>query len=389
MNESTAVLYKAQRQLEAMQQKLGITIQPPAAPIAQDAPSAITPPPHLGWESVAVTAVARQAEQRRAQQQAFAEARQMDWLTLPSPQQAITPAPEKAKTDVTIYPDLAMAMLRQEQTAAGRIWLLLRHLDTTGRGWLSIETVRARLASKGEPLRVCGWRQMRNLLSAGDGLFWRRDRERVWLFGVMKTAVSLQVPYLQQRPVAVPVAALAKSIGCARAHLYATFHSSRSQEMGAASPIARATLTDLSAVSGHTQRKYEQQAGVTASANYSVGEKLGGTGAEEQAWQNGRAAFTLTDKKGMQGQANNSYIAWQLPNSYAGPHAHQPRGQQKRINRHLADLFMKGMTGNSEKTTDTFRPRRFFADGKKAAAKNGDGRLNYWRSHHNGIWYTR
>ena len=89
----------------------------------------------------------------------------------------------------------------------------------------------------------------------------------------MKTAVSLQVDYLQQRPVAVPVAALAKSIGSARAHLYATFHSSRVKTTGAASPIARATLTDLSALSGHTQRKYEQQAGVMATANYSIGEK--------------------------------------------------------------------------------------------------------------------
>jgi len=340
---------------------------------------------------VTVTAVARQAELRR-QKPTF----NADWLpsALPLPISA-APLPISPPTsDVTIYPDLALGMLRAEQTAAGRIWLLLRHLDADGRGWLSIEEVRARLASKGEPLRVCGWRQMRNLLATGDGVFWRRKKERIWLFGVMKTAVSLQVPYLQQRPVAVPAIALAKSIGTARAHLYATFHSSRVKADGTASPIARATLTDLSALSGHTQRKYERQASVTAKSNYSVGEKIGGTAvrgteAEEQAWQNGRAAFTLTDKKGKQGQADNSYLAWQLPNSYAGPHAHQPRGQQKRINRKLADLFMKGMTGNGDKTMITYRPRRFFADGNKAASDNGNGRSHYWRSRHNGIWYTK
>ena len=384
MNEPTAVLQEAQRQLEAIRNKLGITPSI-SAPIAPDAPKTIIPPPHLGWESVTVTAVARQAETRR-QKSTF----NADWLT-PTTSSPITPAPLppcSPAPDITIYPDLALGMLREEQTAAGRIWLLLRHLDTNGQGWLSIEEVRARLASKGEPLRVCGWRQMRNLLAAGDGVFWRREKERVWLFGVMKTAVSLKVPYLQQRPVAVPVAALAKSIGSARAHLYATFHSSRVKATGAASPIARATLTDLSALSGHTQRKYERQAGVTAQTNYSIGEKIGGTDAEERAWQNGRAAFTFKDKKGKQGQADSSYVAWQLPNSYAGPHAHRPRGQQKRINRKLADLFMKGMTGNGDKTMIAYRPRRFFADGNKAAKESTNG-SHYWRSHHNGIWYAK
>ncbi len=303
------------------------------------------------------------------------------------------PRPTTSNPNVTVYPDLALGMLREEQTAVGRVWLLMRYVDVNGRGWLSIEELRQKLTGKGEALHVCGWRQMRNLLRQGDGLFWRRDKERVWLFGVTKTAVALNISHLQQRPVAVPATALAKSIGEARAHLYAAFHSSRMKESGAATPIARATLNELSGLSGHTQRKYERQTGVTTKSNYSIGAKIGRTavlptGAEEQAWQNGRAAFTFNDKKGKQGPAGSNYIAWQLPNSYAGPHAHQKRGQQKRINRQLADLFMKGMTGNDKQTIDTYRPRRFFANGTTAnKIKQTDN--TYWQSHHNGIWYKR
>ncbi len=395
MNEQTAVLQEAQRQLEAIREKLGIkpSLPAPIAPITLDAPASITLPPHLGWDSVAVTAVARQAELQRQKTEFNA-----DWLpptgqpaSLPTPQPASLPTPQPASPhtpNVTVYPDIALGMLRQEQAAAGRIWLLMRHLDTNGQGWLSIGDIRAQLASKGEPLHVCGWRQMRNLLTAGDNIFWQREKERVWLFGVTRTAVSLDVPYLQQRPVAIPATALAKSIGEARAHLYATFHSGRMKDSGMASPIARATLNELSGLSGHTQRKYEQQAGVTAQFNYSIGEKVGETEAEEQSWQNGCASFTFKDKKGKQGKAGSSYVAWQLPNSYAGPHAHQPRGQQKRINRKLADLFMKGMTGNSNNAMITYRPRRFFANVNKAA-KEGTANSSYWRSRHNGIWYAK
>jgi hypothetical protein len=35
----------------------------------------------------------------------------------------------RLETDVKLYPDIGLAMLRREQTAAGRLWLLLR-------GWM-------------------------------------------------------------------------------------------------------------------------------------------------------------------------------------------------------------------------------------------------------------
>jgi len=82
------------------------------------------------------------------------------------------------------------------------------------------------------------------------------------------------------------------------------------------------------------------------------------------------------------------YSAWQLPNSYLGPHEQQPIGRQKRINQELADLFMKGMTGNGkglfreEKVYPTERVRVFHKSGSAAAVsynRHPDGDV-FWRS---------
>ena len=56
-------------------------------------------------------------------------------------------------------------------------------------------------------------------------------------------------------------------------------------------------------------------------------------------------------------------MAWQLPNSYTVSLTHRPKGRQKRINRMLSDLFMQGMTGNTQRTIE----KRYFGDGAGAA----------------------
>ena len=75
---------------------------------------------------------------------------------------------------------------------------------------------------------------------------------------------------LAGKPVALPLAVLLGPIGDVRAHLYASFHSSRTktERTGSASSlISRATLTDLSGVSPRTQQAYEKKAGVTVKRN--------------------------------------------------------------------------------------------------------------------------
>jgi hypothetical protein len=140
-------------------------------------------------------------------------------------------------------------MLRKEQVAAGRIWLLLKYLDDSGRGWISVAAARDSLSRKNAELRVCGWRQMRKLLARGEGLFWRRAGDRIWLRSAAKVAAALGVVRLSGSPVAFPVDTLLQGIGDARAHLFATFHSSRVpiSAVGATDKlIARKTLRDLS-----------------------------------------------------------------------------------------------------------------------------------------------
>ena len=111
---------------------------------------------------------------------------------------------------------------------------------------------------------------------------------------------------------------------------------------------------------------------------------------EEWLWQQGRGVFEFVDHQGEQGRPGNHYIAWQLPNSYTVSLAYRPKGRQKHINR----LFMKGMTGNTQRSIE----KRYFGDGAgamKAVALGkresveevfwvqhgaGNGRLRMWHA---------
>jgi hypothetical protein len=250
-------------------------------------------------------------------------------------------------------------MLKLGLAAPGRIWLLLRHLDREGRGWLALEQVQHQLCHKESALRVCGRRQLRNLLDQGRGVFWQRDKSRIWLGSAARVAIALEVDRLRGRPVAVPLAALLDGMGQVRAHFYATFHSSRpvsrgqsgERSRGSANPISRATLREVSHVPSRTQRLYEQRSGVKVRPNMAVGERLTDKNYQERAWRHGRATFTFTDAAGKHGPAGGRYVAWRLPNSYQGPHALSPKGRTKKIN-HQIDLVNSRVQGNGlDRTT--------------------------------------
>ncbi len=256
-----------------------------------------------------------------------------------------------------VFPDLALAMLRTKTAAAGRVWLLLRHADAAGRGRVAVDEATRLLTDDGSPLRVCGRRQLANLLRAGEGLYWQRDTDRhgaEWLrpAGVARVAAALGVARLGGSPVAVPLGELTGTIGRVRAHLYAAFHSGRTQtdlltgERRARGPISREALCKLSGATRNSQRNYERRARVGRRAAIALGAPVAAADAQETAWQRGRALFRLHDRRGRHGRPGAVYLAWQLPNEYTGPHATLPRGRRKRLNRSLADLFHDGMTGN-------------------------------------------
>ncbi|MCB8980763.1 MAG: hypothetical protein H6657_25410 [Ardenticatenaceae bacterium] len=362
-------------------------------------PTAIlaTLPAHLGWGSAALMAVLRRGEQLAADDSpaaALASWKARAGQTAVAQVIVTAEAPVAAEPPpvdwVKLYPDIGLAMLRQELAAPGRLWLMLRYLDTTGRGFLRIDNLQAQLTTKTSSLRLCGRRQLRNLLKAGQDVFWTRDKTGVWLRSAAKVAAALQVEQLTGRPVALPVSALLDGMGTFRAHLYAAFHSGRLKESPdghRAMPIARDTMTHLSGVGRSSQRMYEDMVGIAVQANFAVGEVTTKEKREKRAWQQGRALFELKDYLGQQGKKGKTYLAWQLPNSYRGQHRHRPRGRQKRINRELKDLVMQGMPGNSETTRKSRQVEKlYFPNGKLAIKVYGryPERELYWQRHKTG-----
>lgn len=364
-------------------------------------------PPRLGWESEALTRALRQARRRREAAARRRAAAHRHWLPRPpqpAAETASTPQPVKADPQVQLpptvllFPDLAIAMLRRNVEAAGRIWLLLRHLDRQGRGWIEASVARQQLAGKNSPLRVCGWRQLRNLLAQGDGLFWQRDEGpasegRIWLRATAKVAAALDVPRLTARAVTVDVTALVDSIGTVRAHFYASYHSGRRHNR----PISRQCLEELTGVSRRSQHKYEAEAGIKPRQNWALGAHYTREAAQERAWRQGNGVFQFTDHQGRTGAAGANYVAWQLPNSYVGPHEQQVTSSRKRINRQLVDLFTKGITGNGKKTVveqGHERPvARFYEHGQAAvrAYNRSPEKDLYWQSatmvHQRRVWH--
>lgn len=295
----------------------------------------------------------------------------------PTPSPVTQPETKPTHPESTrLWPDLAMAMLREGVVAPGRVWLLLRLIDKPGRGWVCRQEMRQRLTDKTSALRICGWRQLRNLLNQGNETFWQQKNDRIWLKSPAKVAQSLGIERLITRPVALPINSLTQSIGRVRAHFYASFHSGREGK-----PIARQTLTDLCDVSRATQRTYETETGVKATANWGIGDRASKIAIEEYAWQHGQAMFTLKDRLGKLGQPGRAYLARQLPNSYQGPHQTLSKKSQKRINRNLADLFTHGITGNGNGMIDT----RFFTDGRQARLNGSVD--SYWPSDMKGVWH--
>jgi hypothetical protein len=352
-----------------------------------------TLPLHLGWGSEALTAVLRRQHQEYPHP--------VDALSEVIPEPVSETETETAVSTtggtgsdtnlalIKLYPDIGLGMLRQEMEAAGRLWLMLHHLDPQGSGVIRVDLLLAHLTNKSSDLYLCGRRQLRNLLRTGEGVYWTRDKTRVWLRSTARVAAALGVERLTGRPVALRVAALRDGIGTFRAHLYAAFHSGRArEEMAAGMPVARETLANLSGVGASSQRAYEARLGVQAQTNFAIGEARTEAEQEEQAWRHGRALFDLHDHKGEQGRAGKTYLAWQLPNSYTGQHPQRPKGRQKRINRQLQDLVTQGMPGNDGAGRARREPaggqrgasKRYYPNGRAAGQSRHSGNgLRYWR----------
>lgn len=294
------------------------------------------------------------------------------------------PSVEEVETGwVKLHPTIGLGILRSKLAAPARVWLLLRWINKSGSGWVNLKHARHLLCDQESSLKVCSWRHLRTLLAQGEGRFWNRRDGRIWLRSIPKIAHSLQIERLSGHPVNLPINALLQSIGQIRAHFYASFHSGRSH----ANPISRAALRRISQVSPRSQRNYEKRTRVRKKRNYAIGPKLTDENAQNQGWLHGSACFKWHDRQGRLGKEKNDRLAWQLPNSYSGPHVRQPRGRQRQINRELAVLSAKGMTGNDH-FEDDWLSRRYYDQAAQAIRTiNCTFQAVYWRSGCSGRWF--
>ncbi|MCP5096940.1 MAG: hypothetical protein GY943_15430 [Chloroflexi bacterium] len=278
------------------------------------------------------------------------------------------------------HPSIGITPLNTNRVPQYRIWLACRHLDQTGSGQLSIATIKQAFTPETAVFRLCGWRRLRQILHKGNGHFWtwNHQQNRLWLFGTVRIAKNLGTQRLEGQPVWLPTKAFTNGIGHFKAHLYAAWHSSRNQQSNkVGTPISRQTQQQLTQVPQRTQRHYEKQAGVKTKTNLAVGSAYTPTNIEKHTWKKGGAIFQFVDKNGRLGKKNGRYVAWQMPNSYIGPHAVAARGNQRRVNRQLIDLVQKGAQGNNEPLKTQ---RRYFQNGRFAAKAISQHQIKegYW-----------
>ncbi|MCP4363603.1 MAG: hypothetical protein GY796_36855 [Chloroflexi bacterium] len=357
-------------------------------------------PAHLGWESSAVANIERRRRRRQPRQaKPVAWPEQIISTPTPSAVDAELTEPPAIPASVALYSDIATAMLRKRQTAPGRVWLLLRALDKDGRGWVSVAEAQRILAESGSPLYICGKRHFRRLLQQGRGVFWERDKERIWLCALAKVAVNLDVVRLNGRMVKLPAIYVIASSGTFRAHLYSVVHGGRQGEkwhnghFGSRTqtqqrkPIGRKTITTVTGLSRSAQAAHESRAGVKVQPNYAIGERWTEARWQDACWRWGRAAFEFTDYRGKIGAPGQKYVAWQLPNSYVSPLQVGGRGRRRKLNKRIADLRMQRGAGNGYQR----QQRRYFSSGKAAVAvilERGSTGSVYWQGQEN-LWFSR
>ncbi|MCB0012650.1 MAG: hypothetical protein KDE34_12135 [Anaerolineales bacterium] len=378
----------------------------PAPASLQDIPWQ-TLPDHLGWGSHALTAHLR--PRQPAATAPAAAASSIIEERLPDSSQAATNTEPSPKTSLAISPDIALAILKAKQAAAGRLWYVLRSLDTAGRGWFNLADVRQIATHRQNAFHFCGRRQLRNLLRAGESLFWQQRGERLWLRRPARVAAALGLDKIVHRPVALHPQQLLGPLKQVKSQLYATLHSARTPNSAdrnrapQSAPIARQILENLTGLTRQTQRQYEQQARVNARRQFAIGPHPTPELSQELAWQRGNSLFTYRDRRGQFGQADQSYLAWQLPNRYQGPHERLSRLRRRRLQRELTDLLTKGTTGNGQAVREmepVVEPgKRYGTDVRGAIScqrsaissrcpANGVKQLAYWPAEKSGYWFV-
>lgn len=274
----------------------------------------------------------------------------------------IVPSETVSTSKVTLHPNLMHRILEKKLSSPARIWLLLRHIDQQGRGWVSAEIARQKLTEKSAPLHIFGWRRLRQLLKQGAGIFWVRDEQaRLWLQSPAKVAAKLGVQHLDHTRIEVALSDLLAGIQQVRATLYATVHSRRRE----ANPISRTVIASLTGVKARTQRHYDRLAAVERTANYVIEGAADGDKSQDVAHQHGAATFYIHER-------GRAYIARQIGNSYqVNTHRKATRGRTRKYNQQLKqDLVTLEAQGNERQQG---LQRVYYRRAKQMSKRKGKG----------------
>lgn len=278
---------------------------------------------------------------------------------------------------VRAYPALLAGAMRAGRVPEARVYLLLRALDPSGRGVVDVDRVRLYYSHKHSPYRVMGWRRLRQLLAAGDGLFWQRDdRDRLWVKSPAHIAAGLDVDRLTGLPVALPVVSLLESLGETRAAFYSAWHAGRGE---AAGPISRAAIRAAIGAAESTQRTYDHVVDVHRQKNVVILGDATRENIERHAWVRGAAIFQLRDHMGKHGRPGWVYLAANLPATYTSTLDALPRGRTRKVNTALRNLVN---TGRGKECNADDLTRVYHDDGAAAGdAYNRDqgDHDHYWR----------
>ena len=242
----------------------------------------------------------------------------------------------------TVYPRLAAAILKEGQARPARLWLLLLASDPTGRGVYGLDQVYKMFSGPGSAWRIGVRRSVQQILKAGAGIFWTRDRRgRLWRHGPARVAAALGLVCGVGAPVEVLATDLLGSIHLPRAALFSAALTAHDD------PICQGLLTELTGACPNSQRAYRVTAGVEAQPQYRFLEGAADRDALQDAhWRHGRGVFVFTDYHGQQGQGRGALLlAKRDPNAYAAALRPARRGRTRKINKRL-NLVTNGARGN-------------------------------------------
>jgi len=158
------------------------------------------------------------------------------------------------QTEVKSYPEISLAVMRRRLEPLYRVWLLARHLDRPGRGWVSIKYLRHFVSSQ----RLFGLRALERAI-AKRCIFYHQFRGYLELHGVHKVAAALDVE-LRDRPTLLPLGAFTSMLQLRQAFVASRFaHKPRT--------IAIATLVMLTGRSRRTVSRYLQSEHIVKTPN--------------------------------------------------------------------------------------------------------------------------